>query len=201
MDQVNMFAALRQYINHYSASEISDPDFEHVLKAFVPKRLLKRQFMLQEGDVCKYSAFIVNGAMRQYSVSNGTENIVFFGIENWWMGDHESFVMLTPSKYNIDAIEECELLLVTYPAMQELKERVPLINKMISQMDQRHAIATQQRIHNAISLSAEERFVNLMETNPQFFQRFPLNMIASYLGMTAESLSRIRKKLASKPQA
>jgi CRP-like cAMP-binding protein len=140
----------------------------------------------------------VKGAMRQYSLVNGVENIVYFGIENWWMVDRESYIMLTPSQYNIDAVEDCDVLLVTYEKMQPLIESVPLIAKMINQMDQRHSIAMQKRIHNAISLTAEDRFLDLMKSNPAFLQRFPQNMIASYLGITPESLSRIRKKLATK---
>lgn len=193
-----MHESLRQYINNYTSSVISDEQFEIVAKAFTPKRFLKRQFLLQEGDICKYAAFIVRGAMRQYSVVNGVENIVSFGVENWWMVDRESFIMLTPTKYNIDAIEDCDVLLVTYDKMQPLVESMPLIAKMTNQMDQRHSIAMQKRIHNAISLTAEERFLDLMQSHPAFLQRFPQNMIASYLGMTPESLSRIRKKLAAK---
>jgi CRP-like cAMP-binding protein len=193
-----MYEALRKYINHYTSSEIPDADFDLVSKAFIPKHFIKRQFLLQEGDICKYGAFIVKGAMRQYSLVNGVENIVYFGIENWWMVDRESYIMLTPSQYNIDAVEDCDVLLVTYEKMQPLIESVPLIAKMINQMDQRHSIAMQKRIHNAISLTAEDRFLDLMKSNPAFLQRFPQNMIASYLGITPESLSRIRKKLATK---
>jgi CRP-like cAMP-binding protein len=176
-----MYEALRKYINHYTSSEIPDADFDLVSKAFIPKHFIKRQFLLQEGDICKYGAFIVKGAMRQYSLVNGVENIVYFGIENWWMVDRESYIMLTPSE-----------------KMQPLIESVPLIAKMINQRDQRHSIAMQKRIHNAISLTAEDRFLDLMKSNPAFLQRFPQNMIASYLGITPESLSRIRKKLATK---
>lgn len=193
-----MFEALRKYINQYTSSEISEGAFDTVSKSFTPKHLLKRQFLLQAGDVCKYTAFIVKGAMRQYSLVNGVENIVYFGIENWWMSDRESFTMLTPSQFNIDALEDCDLLLITHDKVQLLKESVPQWNKMAAQMDHRHSIAMQKRIHDAISLTAEDRFLNLMKSNPEFMQRFPQNMIASYLGITPESLSRIRKKLAKK---
>ena len=193
-----MYESLRNYINKYTSSEISDADFETVSKAFTPKHFIKRQFFLQEGDVCKYTAFIVKGAMRQYSLINGVENIVSLGIENWWMSDRESNVMLTPSQYNIDAVEDCDVLLVTHEGMVPLVESIPQIARMINMMDQRHSIAMQKRIHNAISLTAEDRFLDLMKTNPVFLQRFPQNMIASYLGITPESLSRIRKKLATK---
>lgn len=193
-----MHESLRLYINKYTSSEISDTDFEKVKEAFTPRHYLKRQFFLQAGDVCRYTAFIVKGAMRQYSVINGVENIVSLGIENWWMSDRESYSMLTPSQFNIDAVEDCDVLVVGYEKMVPLTESIPLIARMITMMDQRHSIAMQKRIHNAISMTAEDRFLDLMKTNPVFLQRFPQNMIASYLGMTPESLSRIRKKLATK---
>ena len=104
---------------------------------FVPKKIRKRQYLLQEGEVCKYAAFIVKGAMRQYSVDDkGVEHIVRLLIENWWASDRESYVMLTPSVYNIDTWEDTDVLLVTkadwlsrissIPAIRELGQPFPL---------------------------------------------------------------------------
>lgn len=132
--------------------------------------------------------------MRQYSVDdNGNEHIVRLCMENWWIVDYESFVMLTPSKYNIDAVEDSEVLLITKELIFDLKVKIPAIAKMIETMDQRNFIASQRRVHAAISYSAEQRYNELLSTYPAMFQRFPQNMIASYLGITPETLSRIRK--------
>src|SRR5438093_12853386 len=109
-----MHESLLQYIQNYSSLPLSQAEIETIKNSFIPKKLRKKQYFLQEGEVCKYFAFIVKGAMRQYSVDDkGIEHIVHLSIENWWVGDRESYVMLTPSVYNIDAWEETELLIIT----------------------------------------------------------------------------------------
>ncbi|MFD1258075.1 Crp/Fnr family transcriptional regulator [Mucilaginibacter terrae] len=138
--------------------------------------------------------FLIKGAMRIYSVDQkGHEHIVRFGIENWWMGDYESFNLLTPTKYNVDAVEDSDLLTITNSQMQELIDKIPAVAEMIKLLDSRANIATQNRIHAAISLTAEERYQHLQDAYPAFIQRFPQSMIASYLGISPETLSRIRK--------
>lgn len=190
-----MYEPLRAYIDKYASDKISDADFELVKKAFIFKRYKKGQYLLQEGEVCKYSAFILKGSMRQFSVdAKGIEHVIHFGIENWWVGDRESLTMLTPSKYNIDAIEDSETLLITSEDLQELSAKLPVIGKMVNTMNQRNFIASQKRIHDALSLTAEERYLELLKNHPDFLQRFPQTMLASYLGITAETYSRIRKK-------
>jgi len=190
-----MYDALRAYIEKYASEKITDADFELVKKAFTFKRYKKGQYLLQEGEVCKYSAFILKGSMRQFSVdTKGIEHVIHFGIENWWVGDRESLTMLTPSKYNIDAIEDTEALLITSEDLQQLGDQLPTIGKMMNTMNQRNFIASQKRIHDSLSLTAEERFIELKKNHPDFLQRFPQTMLASYLGITAETYSRIRKK-------
>lgn len=190
-----MYESLRTYIEKYASDTFSETDFEVVKKTFTHKRFKKGQFLLQEGDVCKYNAFILKGSMRLYSVdAKGIEHIIQFGIENWWVGDRESLTMLTPSKYNIDAIEDTEVLLITSEELQQLTATLPIFSKMIHTLNQRNFSASQKRIHDALSLTAEDRFLELQKNHPDFLQRFPQTMLASYLGITAETYSRIRKK-------
>src|SRR6478752_10388735 len=109
-----MHESLIAYIKNHSTTPLTETDIEVIEDVFVPKRIRKRQYFLQEGEVCKYAAFIVKGAMRQYSIDDkGVEHIVSLSIENWWAVDRESFTMLTPSIYYIDAWEETDALLVT----------------------------------------------------------------------------------------
>ena len=166
---------------------------------FVPKKIRKRQYFLQEGEVCKYMAFIVKGAMRQYSVDDkGVEHIFRLSIENWWAGDRESNINLTPQVYNIDAWEDTEFLQVTRADFLSQLSSIPAINELIRNLDERFAIATQKRLNAQISLTAEKRYSELANSYPEFLQRFPQHIVASYLGITKETLSRIRKQPVKK---
>ncbi|MDT3403569.1 Crp/Fnr family transcriptional regulator [Mucilaginibacter terrae] len=189
-----MYEALYHYIENYSSLTLNNDDRALIRDSFKHKRLRKKQYYLQEGDVNKYIGFVIKGALRMYSVdSKGHEHIVRFSLENWWVGDYESYMMLTPSKFNIDAVEDAELLMISNTQSEELQGKVPAFAGMIRELDKRANIATQNRVHAAISLTAEERYQQLQETYPGFLQRFPQNMIASYLGISPETLSRIRK--------
>jgi CRP-like cAMP-binding protein len=193
-----MHETLLNYIREHATTPLTDAGIEVIKEVFVPKKLKKRQFFLQEGEVCKYSAFIVKGAMRQYRVDDkGVEHILRLSIENWWVSDRESYIMLTPSRYNIDAWEDCELLTLTRADFLDRLSLIPAINEMAKKMDDNFAIATQRRV-SSISLSAEERYAELVQTYPEFLQRFPQHLIASYLGISRETLSRLRSHAAKK---
>ena len=194
-----MHESLIQYIQNYSSIPLSQTEIETIKNSFIPKKLRKKQYFLQEGEVCKYFAFIVKGAMRQYSVDDkGVEHIVHLSIENWWVGDRESYIMLTPSAYNIDAWEETQLLTITRSEQLNLLEKIPSIASMIRQMDERNAIATQRRLNSTISNTADKRYEDFINYHPEFIQRFPQHLIASYLGITKSSLSRIRNQSIQK---
>jgi CRP-like cAMP-binding protein len=195
--------AFRTYIDAGIATPISDADFARVCAAFTPKKLKKKAFLLRAGEVCKHFAFVLTGALRLYSVDDkGTEHVLSLGIENWWVGDRESCVLLTPSRYYLEALEDASLLLITHTHMQELIHTVPAWAELMRGLDRRHNIATQKRLEAAISSTAEERYVAFLAQYPSFEQRFPQHLIASYLGILPETLSRVRTKLlAAKTQA
>ena len=194
-----MHEILRNYINEITGCIISNEEFSYIEKGFIEKSIKKRQFLLHEGAVCKYMAFIVKGAMRQYSIDEkGNEHIVRFGTEGWWMSDRESLLMLVPSKYNIDALEDCDLLVATNEQLTMVKDRSLLFLKMAHILDARHSIASQNRIQASISYTAEEKVLDLMKNYPSFLNRFPQNMLASYLGLSPETFSRIRKQILMK---
>lgn len=187
-----MHDSLIEYINQYALSPLKNHERDMIKRIFVPKKLRKRQFFLQSGEVCKYYGFVVKGAMRQYSVdAKGKEHVVQLSIENWWAGDRESFTMLTPSLYFIDAWEETDLLTLTQADLSALDE-IPAFLEMKAKMDENHHFALQKRVNESISLSAEQRYDALAQTYPEFLQRFPQHIIASYLGITKETLSRVR---------
>jgi len=191
-----MHSKLLDYIKQYSTLALTSDEEALILATFQPKKLRKKQYFLEEGNVCKYVGFIVKGAMRQYSVDDkGVEHIVQLYIENYWASDRESAVMLTPSKYNIDAWEDTELLIVTVADMLDLIEKVPSFGQMTRLMDQRSFIVSQRRLNSTISNTAEKRYEEFAGNHPQFIQRFPQHLIASFLGITKETLSRIRKQV------
>ena len=190
-----MYDSLIKYFNGYSSNLLSGDEIDLIQSFFTPKKFRKRQYFLQEGEVCKYTAFIVNGAMRQYRVDDeGEEHIIKLYIENWWATDRESFMNQTPSNYFIDAWEDTDALLVTKAALTDLIDRIAALSEWIRILDANFAIASQRRLNAAISLSAEERYHDLEETYPEFLQRFPQHIIASYLGINRETLSRIRSR-------
>ncbi len=190
-----MHENLLSYIKQYVSLPLTDEEEALIVANFQFKKLRKKQYFLQDGDVCKYAGFIVKGAMRQYRVDDkGVEHIVHLFVENYWANDRESATMLTPSKYNIDAWEDTELLIITRADMMDLMEKIPTLVEMMRLTDERNAIANQQRLNFTLNNSAEKRYEEFAGNHPEFIQRFPQHLIASYLGITRETLSRIRKQ-------
>jgi CRP-like cAMP-binding protein len=194
-----MHELLQKYIQQYSTTPLSDDEIRMLEEAFILKKFRRRQYFLQEGEVCKYLAFIVKGAMRQYSVDEkGIEHIVYLSIENWWAGDRESYIMLTPSRYFIDAWEDTDALLITRADSVKLLDSIPALKEASKKMDEKHSFALLSRVNDNISLPAEQRYAELGKKYPEFLQRFPQHIIASYLGITKETLSRVRSQTVKK---
>jgi CRP-like cAMP-binding protein len=194
-----MHQVLYKYINGFTATPLTAGEMELIKNAFVWKKIRKRQYLLQEGEVCKYLAFIVKGAMRQYRVDDkGAEHTIALSIENWWAGDRESFSMLKPSTYNIDAWQDTDALLVKKPELMNLLKQIPAMVDMKRKLGEGNLTATQRRLDALISSPAEKRLVDFENTYPELLQRFPQHIIASYLGVTKETLSRIRRQLVEK---
>ncbi|VXC11848.1 cAMP-binding proteins - catabolite gene activator and regulatory subunit of cAMP-dependent protein kinases [Flavobacterium sp. 9R] len=186
---------LLNYIRKYSSSLVSENDFEIIKSYFTFKKLRKKQYFLQEGQVCKHFAFILKGAMRQYYIDEkGTEHFVQLGIENWWMGDRESWAMLTPSRYTIDAWEDTEILTISHADVLKVSQQFPALMEMMRKMDEQNTIATQKRITSTISHTSQRRYTDFTLEYPDFIKRFPQHVIASYIGITKDTLSRVRNK-------
>lgn len=192
-----MIEVFKKYI--LEKSKVSEEEMEQIIKASQVKKLRKRQYLLQEGDVWKYNAFVTKGCVRTYTVDEkGAEHIINFAVENWWTGDRESLASGEPSIFNIDALEDAELVLINKSSFDTLCAEIPAFNDLINGILQKSFIVSQNRIHTFISLSAEDKYLNFLQKFPHLPMRVPQGMIASYLGITPETLSRIRNQTARK---
>jgi CRP-like cAMP-binding protein len=187
-----IFEIFKQYTRRYT--ELTESDFEKIESVCIYRKLRKQQYLLQEGETWKYHAFIANGCLRTFSVDEkGIEHIVGFAISNWWAGDLESLKSRQPSKFNIDAVHDSEVILFPDREYNKLLTELPAYNKMVITIHDRSFMASQRRILSYISHSAEEKYLAFLEMYPGFADIVPKNMIASFLGITRETLSRIRQ--------
>jgi CRP-like cAMP-binding protein len=176
---------------------LTQTEQELIKNYLTAKKLRRKQYLLQEGDVCKIVAFVEKGASRLYKVNeDGSEHIVQFALEGSFMTDLYSFLTNDPSIYNIDAIEDSELVLITRSASDELRKLSPKYQEFIFQATSEAYVQLEKRITSTISLSLEERYIQLTENYPGIIQRVPQHMIASYMGLTPETLSRVRKRIS-----
>jgi CRP-like cAMP-binding protein len=188
-----VFDIFKVYVLRHA--QVSEEEFAVIEQASRVKKLRKKQYLLQEGDVSRDHCFILSGLLRTYSVDEkGNEHIIRFAMQEWWISDRESLLTGQPSKFNIDAIEDSTVLLWSAAQMEELMDRLPGFNKMINGILNRSFITSQNRIHEAISSTAEEKYHNFVSRYPEFALRVPQSMIASYLGVAPETLSRLRGK-------
>jgi CRP-like cAMP-binding protein len=178
---------------------ITDEEWALFEQYGVVKKLRKHQYLLQEGDVWKLNAFVCQGCLRKYHVDDkGVEHIVYFSIENYWTGDRESLLSGLPAKSNIDAIEDSVVLLYSIENFELIKSRVPAFKDFVIGLLDRSFVASQNRVHSFISQTAEEKYLDFIKTSPQIANRIPQHMIASYLGISPETLSRVRKLAVKK---
>jgi CRP-like cAMP-binding protein len=178
---------------------LNDEDKEKIKTFFVEKKLRKRQYLLQEGDICRHLAFVAKGLLRSYNVDEkGDEHMSVFGWEGWWISDFNSFLSIEPAVFNIDAIEDTELLLISRENYEALPLAVPIMDRYFRILYQNSLVTKERRLMSSITHSAEEKYVQLAQSNPKFIERIPQNLIASYLGLAPETLSRIKKNLVTR---
>ena len=192
-----MFETLHKFLEQ--RFPITDEEFIFMKQLFIPKQLKKGEFLIREGEVVKYAAFVEKGCLRSYVVDDkGKDHIVQFAPETWWLNDSESMRNGTPTIYFIDALEDSEVLLLDAPSHLKIIQNVPGYATAFQTGVQKHAAAKDKRIVASLTATAEERYNNFLETYPSIAQRVPQHMLASYLGITPETLSRIRKQLSRK---
>lgn len=182
-----LFKNLSKYV------ELTPDDCEIIRSLFVYRKFRKRQYIQQEGDVTRFETFVVKGITRTYEVDDaGQEHVIQFGIEDWWVGDLYSFLTEIPSSYNIDCLEDTEVLQITKNDQEKLYHQVPTMERHFRILVQNAFIASTKRLSSSLSKSASERYEEFIQRYPHIEQRVPNHQIASYLGITPQSLSRIR---------
>jgi len=178
---------------------LSDAERLAVKDFFTPKSLRKRQYLLQAGDRCKYLAFIAEGLLRTYNTDDkGNEHVSVFGWEGWWLSDFNSFLTGEPAIYNIDAIEDAQLLLLSRADYEKLTLNVPIMDRYFRILFQNSILTKERRLTSSISHTAKEKYLEFISSNPEVSQRIPQHLIASYLGIAPETISRIKKDLLKK---
>ena len=163
---------------------------------------LKGQYIVQEGDTYKYQTFIISGKVKTFYVDkDGNEHIVAFGVENWWVGDICSFTTQTPAEFNTQCLEKTTVVQISYDDMEELYRTIPKLERYFRIIIQKAYGNVTKRIVRNHSMSAKERYLLFTESYPEIAQGVPQYMIASYLGITKEFLSRMRKQMADEAKS
>ena len=163
------------------------------------RKYLKGQYIVQQGDICKYECFIVKGCTKTFYMDDkGVEHIIMFAIEDWWTSDMGSFITQTPADFSVQCLENTELIQISYEESEALYQQIPKLERFFRLIIERAFVASQKRIIRNFSMTAKERYVIFSETYPKLNQRIPQYMIASYLGITKEFLSKIKSQLALK---
>lgn len=162
---------------------------------FTPKKLRKKQYLLQEGEICKCLSFVSKGLLKSYALDEkGSERINMFAFEGWWISDFNSFIHQEKAVLNIDAVEETEVLMISLEDYERMMLEIPVMNRYFRILYQNSLVTKDYRLMVSNSFTAEEKYMQLARRNPEIIKRVPHNLIASYLGLAPETVSRIRKK-------
>jgi CRP-like cAMP-binding protein len=197
MADSHSFDVLEAYL--LARAAFSAEELAFMQTVFVPRTLAAGDFLQRGGDVARHAAFVARGCLRSFVIdAKGKEHVVQFAPEHWWLADAISLNTGTPSQYFYAAIEDSDVLLIDAPGQQQLVDRVPGYSAALRTGLQKHAAAKDLRIVKALSATAAERYLDFLSTFPTIAQRVPQWMVASYLGVSPETISRIRKDLSRK---
>jgi len=183
-------------INHISKYFEPDTDsIEIIHRYFKPNTYKKKEFLLKEGEVCRSIYFVEKGCLRMYFTNNKmNQQITQFAMENWWISDFFSFQDNKPSGYFIQTVEKSEVLSIDMFSFEAMLKELPQMERYFRIIMQKSVAASQLRIKYMFDLSKEEFYIHFCTSFPEFVQRVPQYMIASYLGLTPEYVSELRKK-------
>jgi len=189
---------LKQILDNISKHiDLTNDEANYFISLLEQKTIRKRQFLLHAGDIASHETFVVKGLLRAYTIDkSGHEHIAMFASEGWWISDLYSFLTQNPGNQNIDAIEDTDILQIGKQDLEKLYLKVPKFDRFFRILLQNAFVANQQRILASISQTAEEQYLAFIKRYPSLEQRVPQHQVASYLGITPETISRIRRTLA-----
>ena len=184
-----MSTILRQQIEKITL--LTDLEFEYVFSHFTTKKIKKHQFVIQEGENVTNDFFILNGCLKSYFTDkNGKQHILQFGMQDWWITDYQAYYNQSKATINIDCIQDSEILCLSFQNREKLCAEIHKIEHFFRKKTNKRNVALQLRILSILSNNAKEKYDQLLQLYPQLFQKVPKHLIASYLGVTRETLSR-----------
>ena len=192
----NEFSKLKA---HFDETDFfSDEEFEKLISSFEIATLKKKEYFNQQGALCKHLAFVNSGCLRAFHTNDkGDEFTMYFAFLNWWVGDKTSFYSGTPSRFSVQALEDSEIIYADKIKWEKALDEIPAFEKWYRVKTRKSYEATQQKIIDTQTESAEQKYLKLLKNAPDIVQRIPQHYIASYLGIKPQSLSRIRKNIFS----
>ena len=191
------FRILKQNIGRHVA--FTEAEFEAFRSRFRVRKVAKKEYLLKRGEVCRFEGFVTEGCFRLFSTdAEGADAVLHFAIRDWWVADIDSFANGTPAELSIQALEDSEVLIIDKADKERLYAEVPKVEQLFRIMTQKTLVALQRRMIRNHTLSAEERYLHFLSAYPDTARRLTNLHIASYLGITHEFVSKIRRKLAGK---
>jgi CRP-like cAMP-binding protein len=186
--------ALINYMNR--VINLTPEEEEILISKITHRKYLKGQYLLQQGDICRFSGFIISGCTKTFFIDDqGQEHVIMFSIEDWWASDMGSFISQKPADLNVQCLENTEIISLSYDSQRELLEEIPKLERFFRIIIERAFVSSQKRIVRNFTMTAKERYLFFRSQYPQIEQRIPQYLIASYLGITKEFLSKTKKEL------
>jgi CRP-like cAMP-binding protein len=191
---MDKFQPLLDYINRIV--ELTEEEERILVSLISIRKLLKGQYFLQQGDICKFSGFVISGCTKTFYVDDeGQEHVLMFSVEDWWTSDMGSYITQKPTDFNVQCLEKTVLIQFSYEQQEEMLRRIPKLERFFRIIVERAFVASQKRVVRNLSLSAKDRYLFFRNEYPKIEQRIPQYLIASYLGITKEFLSKIKSQL------